>query len=173
MERQKEKRGGIFGGIMLILVGTAFLAWTLAPLQMAHIFGPDTWPLIIIGVGAAFLLAGLVLGAGGFLIPGSIITGVGTLLAYQNLTGNWASWAYAWPLMPGLVGVGLFLGSLIDPGMRDSRKVGLYMASIGFIVFAVMWALFTASINLNYLWPVILILVGLGLLLRASFKPRS
>ncbi len=167
---QKTKRGSLTGGLLLILIGAAFLAWTLAPDQMSRFFGPDFWPFIIIGMGAIFMIAGLAAGIGGFLIPAMILAGTGAILYYQNLTGNWESWAYVWPLTPGLVGLGLLLASLVDPQMRGARKVGLYMAGIAFAVFAILWALFTARIDLNYVWPVLLILAGLGFLLRGAYK---
>ncbi len=167
---QRTKRGSATGGILLILIGAAFLAWTLAPDQVSQFIGPNSWPLIVVAMGALFLFVGLVSRTGGFLIPAMILAGTGAILYYQNLTGDWESWAYVWPLTPGLVGLGLLLAGLIDPQMRAARKVGLYMAAIAFTIFAILWSLFAARMDLNYVWPVVLILVGLGFLLRAAYK---
>jgi len=66
------------------------------------------WPVFVIAPGVFLLLVGLAMRdeAGlGMAIPGGMITSVGLLLALQNASGAWASWAYAWALVaPGVCG---------------------------------------------------------------------
>ena len=57
-------------------------------------------------------------------IPASIITGIGSVLYYQNATGDWASWSYLWTLIPGFVAFGLLLFGLL------TRKRGAYIAGL-------------------------------------------
>ena len=46
----------------------------------------------------------------GLTVAGSIVTMVGLVLLYQNATGNWKGWAYAWALVgPGGSGLGMLL----------------------------------------------------------------
>ncbi|HEV2035095.1 MAG TPA: hypothetical protein VGU71_13015, partial [Candidatus Dormibacteraeota bacterium] len=107
---------GIALGIVFVVVGLFFLATQLAGIDL----GAFGWPLFIIIPGLTLLIVGFVSLGTGAAIPGGIVTMVGLVLAYQNSTGNWASWVYVWPLVaPGGVGVGLFL-----QGMRD-RNPGL------------------------------------------------
>ena len=95
-----EKRNSIVGGIILIGVGVLFLLMQLFP-GFAEIFDfSRQWPLLIVLLGALFLL-GAFLGSPQLAIPGSVVTGIGIILYYQNITGNWASWAFVWALIPG------------------------------------------------------------------------
>jgi hypothetical protein len=169
----KSKRGDIAGGIILVFIGIVFLVWQLAPGLFSDVLGIEfTWPLLIVGIGAIFLLAGILTLQGGFLVPASILGGIGGILYYQNTTGDWASWAYIWALIPGFVGLGLLLGSLIDRSMRDARKTGFFMLLISLGVTAIMGAFFTNNVGFDYAWPVILILAGLIFLFQGLFRRR-
>ncbi len=168
---KNERRGTIASGLILLLLGLAFLAYQIVPDQINALFGGRvTWPLIIIGIGGVLLLTGLVTRLGGFIIPGCIVGGVGSMLYYQNTTGDWESWAYAWVLIPGFVGLGLLLSSLLDPAERSSRRTGLYMLGISAAVFAIFAGLFNNNVNMDLVWPVILIVVGLAFLVGVFTK---
>ena len=64
-----------------------------------------SWPLIVVAVGAGLLVLGLLVGAPEMAIPAVIVGGIGGILYYQNLSGNWASWSYLWTLIPGFSGL--------------------------------------------------------------------
>jgi len=103
----------ILAGLILIAVGVIFLLMPLFP-NVSDVLNIDQhWPLIIVLVGAMFIL-GALLGSPGLAIPGSIVGGIGLLLYYQNLTGNWQTWAFAWTLIPVFVGIGIILSKAID-----------------------------------------------------------
>ena len=58
------------------------------------------WPAIVIGVGVVILVLGLFVNREqGMVIGGTVVTTVGLVLLYQNSTGHWESWAYAWALV--------------------------------------------------------------------------
>jgi hypothetical protein len=98
--------------LILIALGAWQLAVNISPEFRALSYGRETWPLNVLGVGAFMALVALVTWSPGWFIPAAIISGVGGLLYYQNSTGDWASWAYAWTLIPGFVAVGLALLAL-------------------------------------------------------------
>ena len=70
----------------------------------------------------------------GLSIPAFIIGGIGGLLYYQNATGDWNSWAYAWTLIPGFVGLGLLFFSIQtkDKGTQKAGFILLYISAILF-----------------------------------------
>jgi peptidoglycan/LPS O-acetylase OafA/YrhL len=107
---------------------------------------------------------------GGFLVPAAILGGIGGILYYQNTTGDWASWAYIWALIPGLVGLGLLVGSFIDRRCGDARKAGFLMLLISLAVTALLGAFFTNNIGFDYAWPIILILAGIVFLFQGIFR---
>lgn len=160
-----HNRGSIIGGLILILVGALFLLLQAFP-ELAAQFNPDLqWPLIIIAVGLLFIV-GAVLGEASLAVPGAIIGGIGGLLYYQNLSGNWESWAYVWALIPGFVGLGLMLMGVLDREKRSSIRDGIRLIFISLILFAIFGGFLGGFYGLRQFWPLLLIIAGVWLLWR-------
>ena len=161
------KRENLIWGIILIGLGAAFLLNQLFP----GLFGWFEWPWIMIGLGGIFALASLIGRVGGLMIPGMILLGLGGIFLYQTRTNNWESWAYVWALMPALAGLGMVIGSLYDREMRPARTAGAIMLVGGLAVFAILGGasggLFGLNPDILRFWPVLLILLGVGALVRA------
>ena len=127
--RKEERRGPVVLGVILVLVGAVFLATNVTGFKLEA-----AWPLFIIVPGLILLAASFAAGGeagGGLAITGSIVTTVGLILAVQEATGLYATWAYAWALVaPGSVGVGMLLfGSFT--GRQDLSTAGIRLAGIG------------------------------------------
>ncbi|MFN8557983.1 MAG: DUF5668 domain-containing protein [Dehalococcoidia bacterium] len=164
--------GRLIVGGLLIAVGALLLA--------ERLIGGDiwnrTWPLVIVGVGLALLAGATAIGhgAGGRSVPGAIVTTVGFILLYQNTTGHWESWAYAWALITVAAG----LGTMLD-GLRDHRpewvRNGQRTAAVGAVLFAAGVAFFEGWLNLGGFFSgplgavaAAVLLIGLGLLVLGS-----
>jgi hypothetical protein len=101
------------------------------------------WPAIVIGVGLVLLVLGLTVSAEqGMVIGGTVVTTVGLVLWYQDQTGNWATWAYAWALVgPAASGLGMMLWGFRSGSSSEVRNGtwallgGLAMFAIGFLFF--------------------------------------
>ena len=158
----------LVGGLILILLGAWFLAAQFIPGWSIHF----SWPWIIIGAGGFMLLLGLLTGVPDMAVPACIVGGIGGLLYWQDATGNWESWSYAWSLIPGFVGVGVILSGLFGGKLLKSLREGLNLIVISLILF-VIFAAFLGGPNLlgNY-WPALLILLGLWMLIRPLFRSR-
>jgi hypothetical protein len=157
-----HNKSSIIIGLLLIFAGALFLLLQAFPELAAHIDLGSQWPLIIVGIGLLFLL-GAFFGTPPLAIPGSIITGIGSLLYYQNATGNWQSWAYAWTLIPGFVGIGIILMGVLDPESRNQIRDGLRLTFISLMLFLVFGGFLGAF---GQFWPVLLIIGGILLLFR-------
>lgn len=167
-----QNRGSIIGGLILILVGALFLLLQAFP-GLAVQFDPGLqWPLVIIAVGLLFLV-GAVFGEASLAVPGAIIGGIGGLLYYQNLSGNWASWAYAWTLIPGFVGLGTILMGLLDRQKRSSIRGGFVLIFISLVLFAIFGGIMGSFECLLRFWPLLLILAGILMLWRNRSGPTS
>lgn len=166
----KSTRSSLIFGIIFILIGAWFLAVQLVP-GLDWFWQIITWPVIVIIVGVFLLVLGLILRAPGMAIPASIVGGIGGMLYWQNATDNWESWAYAWPLIPCFVGIGLMLMSILGEGGRETFRVGAWMSIISLIVFAIFGAFFGARVLGTY-WPILLILFGLWVLIQPLFKRK-
>lgn len=170
----KQNRSNLFLGILLIAIG----GWLVATRQM-----PDlqewletnfTWPMWTIGAGLLVLLIGLITGAPGMAVPASIIAGVGGILYYQNATGDFSSWSYAWTLIPGFVGVGTILAGLLGENTRRNVGHGLRLVVTSAVLFLV-FATFFGEFNFlgEYGAAIILILLGVFVLARGLMRGRE
>lgn len=165
-------------GIVLVVVGFFFLLMRLFNIDLSS-YG---WPLYVIIPGLTLLVVGFVSLGSGALIPGGIITMVGLVLAYQNSTGDWASWSYAWALVvPFGVGVGVLLQGL---RVRDSKqlKLGRQLLFWGLMIFMIGFVLFESILNVSGIdygvvgraaLPALLIIIGVTLLARSYQRGRS
>ena len=160
-----NNRGSINGGIIMIVVGVVFLLINMFPGLAERLDLSRQWPLIIVTVGLFFLISAVV-SIADMAIPGSIILGIGSLLYYQNTTGNWASWAFVWTLIPGFVGIGLILASLLQNGRGGQRSAGIRLVGMSALLFLVFSLFFTGLGSLGQYWPILLILLGLWLMVR-------
>jgi hypothetical protein len=171
-----SQRSALGGGLILIVVGVLLLLGQFVPGIWSWV-GAFSWPLIIVGVGVLLLIIGVLTNAPGMAVPACIVGGIGLLLYWQNLTGNWGSWAYAWALIPGFVGIGMVVMGLWE-GKRSDVRGGLWLMLISAIMFVVFGALlgglFGGSLGfLGKWWPVLLILLGVLSLVDYFTKPRS
>ena len=161
-----QKQSSIVIGLILILAGVLFLVLQAFPELAAQIDLANQWPLIIVGIGVLLLL-GAIFGTPPLAVPGSIVTGIGLLLLYQNTTENWESWAFAWTLIPGFVGLGIMLMGALDPGQREQIGGGFRLMLISLALFLVFGGFFGAF---GQYWPVLLIIGGVLLLFRGRFR---
>jgi len=164
----RTRRSGLAGGLILILLGAWFLAVQFVPGLQAWF----SWPWIIIGVGVVMLLIGLLSGVPDLAVPACIIGGIGGLLYWQNATGNWDSWSYAWSLIPGFVGVGVILSGLFGGKVLKSLREGGNLILISLILFVIFAAFLGGPNLLGDYWPVLLILLGLWTLIQSLFRSR-
>ena len=160
-----HKRSSVIGGLLMILIGVFFLIVEMFPALAVQLNIARQWPLIIVGLGGLFLLSAL-LGAPPLAVPGSIVTGIGGILYYQNATGNWASWAYVWTLIIGFVGVGTIIFGLLERRDKTMLSSGSRMILISLVLFAVFGAFFNGLGQLGIIGPAAIMLLGLWLLLR-------
>jgi hypothetical protein len=135
-------------GILLIIVGIVILA-----LQYVHIdmnwlpqrWAELSWPLRIIVPGLALFVVGLVLpdrAGEGLSGLGLVAAAVGTLLWYQDVTGTWASWAYAWALVfPAAGGLAGIIHGTLHANWRHVRdSVGGFL--FGIVMFFILGFVF-------------------------------
>ncbi len=165
---------GVLLGLVLVALGIVVLLARLVPIDLASV----GWPFFVIIPGAVLLVLAL-LGRGGtslgLTLLGSIVTMTGLLLLYQNATGHYESWAYAWALVaPTGLGIGLILHGW-RAGRQDLMRSGSLTAGSGIVLFLLGGIFFEVVIGISgrefdplfrVLFP--LLLIGLGLLLLAA-----
>jgi hypothetical protein len=149
-------------GLVLIALGIVFLA--------IQGFGVGE-EIIVAVIGAVFLVAYAVRREYGFLIPGSILTGLGIGVALESrVTDN------GWTVVLGL-GLGFTAIYVIDVLSSSAREGQWWPLVPGGILTAIGLGLaFDAQPLLEALerwWPLLLIIGGLALLLRPMLRARS
>lgn len=169
----KRNIGSLVGGSLLIFFGILALV---GKVFQTFNFWEILWPFFIIGIGALFFV-GMFAGGrsvSGLAIPGSIITTIGLMLFYQNITDHWESWAYGWTVILMSVGLGIFI--MGKYGQNESqRSAGLRVLRLGLIMFVIFGAffelIFTSGMSFglrSIIFPAGLILLGLYLVLSRS-----
>lgn len=148
-ERSVLEQLGVLGGGTLVLVGLGLTAAQLFDLQIP-ILG---WPLLVTIPGILLLLVAYSVprgrGVSYLAVPGTIVAATGAVLALQAASGDWRSWAYAWPLIiPGSAGAGLLLAGARERS-RPARTAGAVLIATGGLLFAFSEWLFVRVLHLG------------------------
>ncbi len=168
----KNQRTTLGIGILLVLVGIYFILVNVVPgfKELIHI--NYAWPVTVMLVGAGLLVLGLIVGAPDLAVPACIVAGIGGILYYQNMSGNWGSWAYMWALIPGFSGIGMVLAWLLGGRTRYSLRSSFDTIGTSLILFIVFGAFFGAFNALGVYWPLLLVAAGVLIGVRALVRPR-
>jgi hypothetical protein len=165
-----KRRTNLAAGLVLILIGGVFLVGQLVPDAFAWLDSANSWPLFIIGLGVLLLVIGLLTGVPAMAVPACIVGGIGGLLYWQNATGNWASWAYVWTLIPGFVGIGIVLSGLFSGQPRKAIREGGGSIFVSLVLFTIFGFFFGRDAFQGILWPIMLIALGAVVLIRTIFR---
>jgi len=145
MDRSGTSRGALLVGILLVVFGASALVVRVSGVQVG-------WPAWVILPGVALLVAAFAVpapGGSGLAAAGGIVTAVGAVLAVQDATETYASWAYAWALVaPGGVGAGLLLYGLLAR-RGDVARGGLGSLVTGVVLFLVGFLFFEGILHLD------------------------
>ncbi len=178
----RERRTGLSGtavlGVILVVVGIVFLVSQWAELD----WGAAAWPFYVMAPGLVMLAFGLTQPNGeGLSVAGSIVTMVGVVLFYQNVTDHWESWAYAWALVaPTGSGIGMLLYGTRSGNAKKARD-GFWQIVTGLAIFAVGFVFFEGVLGISgdrwnlpdWAMPAIVIGLGVLVLIRALMGGRS
>jgi hypothetical protein len=167
-----KTRANIAVALLLIAIGVLFLVIQIFPGLKDYAYGLTTWPMLIVAVGALLGLISLVTWVPDLWIPACIVGGIGGLLYWQNATGNWGSWAYAWTLIPGFVGIGLIVTGLLRRQSGTIRSGG-WTIFISLILFAFFGSFLGGFSLITQYWPILLIVLGALILARSAFRRSS
>jgi hypothetical protein len=161
-----EPRDQRFGGLLLIGVGLLVL---LANVTRADLFGN----LVLPGLGIIFLVWAFYTHRIGFAIPGCILTGlgVGVLITQRvpSLAGELSGGVIVLGLAAGFLGI-----TLITPLFNEKRAwwgliPGGILGLVGLLLIIGGDALRWLEL-LGYLWPLILVVIGVYILFGPRFR---
>jgi hypothetical protein len=168
---QTFNRGGMVAGAILVVLGVLFLLERVVGFDL----GQYGWPLFVIIPGVLIFLSSFAAPAregSGIAVAGMITTVTGLVLAVQNATDMYATWAYAWALVgPGATGLGLLIYGAVR-GMPELVSAGAKSLGTGLALFVAFGLFFEGVIGLSgdpflvgsdYL-PIVLIAAGGALL---------
>jgi hypothetical protein len=168
---QGNHPGTLLLGGLLILLGIVFLVGELFNIRI----GSFIWPFFIMGPGVVLFLLSLAMDedAGkGMAAVGGLVSMVGLILFFQNATGFWASWSYAWALIaPTSVGLGMFAYAWAK-GIPELRRESLHLIKVGLGIFVAAAIFFELVIGVSgfglghFGWPLLLIALGIFLFAR-------
>jgi hypothetical protein len=175
----RRHNGKVFGAV-LIGLGILLLVGQLFSFEFLHwSFGQLPWPTFVIVPGVVLVALGVVMGRSGLAVTiiGTLASTTGLILAFQDYTGAFQTWAYAWALVvPTSIGLSMMLHGRITYQGELARR-GLKLFVIGLVMFGIGFAFFEFTINLSgfgngtlvrLVGPVLLIGLGVYSLLRRN-----
>lgn len=146
--REPERRGMLLLGGVLLVLGVLALVGKSIGIDVFDL----GWPLLVIVPGLILFAVAVSAGdpAGSAIaVPAGITTVTGLVLAFQNATDLWATWAYAWALVaPGGIGVGLLVYGVLT-GRREIARAGLPVLAVGLALFLGFGIFFEGVLGLN------------------------
>ena len=174
---EKRNRTQLVLGLILILVAGWLIATRINPDLVKIIRLPAfDWPMWVVFAGAVLLVIGLLTGAPGMAVPACIVAGIGGVLYYQNVTGNWGSWSYMWTLIPGFVGLGSILAGILGENFRSSVRAGLnslVVSAVLFVIFGTFFHAWTIFGDYSTYLPIALIFLGgISLIVRGFLRRK-
>jgi hypothetical protein len=165
-------------GVALLLIGVLLFVGQLLDVGIDDV----GWPAIVIGIGVVILVLGLFVNREqGMVIGGTVVTTVGLVLLYQNTTGRWETWAYAWALVgPAASGLGMVLWGIRTADPAEIRN-GTWALLGGLAIFVIGFLFFEGVIGISgeplglpeWLLPVVVIAIGVVVLARGIFERRD
>ena len=165
MEMQKKD---FRSGLILVVIGLLALVFQFLPIQISENMGL----LIVPGLGALFLVWGILTRTDGLMIPGGILSGVG-----------WGAYAIAGPfsLWQGdneggvfLIFLGLGFGLITVATAVFGKETHWWALIPGSIIAFVGISILFGGVLLSVLafvgklWPLALILIGIGILVKGN-----
>ncbi|MBN1349396.1 hypothetical protein JXJ21_08300 [candidate division KSB1 bacterium] len=161
-------RASLAVGILLIAIGSLLLIHNLMDLYLGRSY---FIPLMIMAVGALFFASirsreksGAALPGTFFLLGGAAILAMNYPPIYEVMSN-----IYPWTFVILLLGLSFFVLFLIKPG-----DTGLLIPASVLIVLGALFTLHDLWIldwdNINRLWPLIPIAIGVGIIVRAILK---
>jgi hypothetical protein len=165
-------------GVALLLIGVLLFIGQLLDIGIDDV----GWPAIVIGIGVVILVLGLFVNREqGMVIGGTVVTTVGLVLLYQDQTGRWETWAYAWALVgPAASGLGMVLWGIRTADTTEIRN-GTWALLGGLAIFAISFLFFEGVIGISgeplglpeWLLPVVVIAIGVLVLARGILERRD
>jgi hypothetical protein len=170
-------------GLALLVVGGAVLLLRQLDLDVPTAIVDAGWPFFVIVPGVVLFASSLLVPVPkgvGLAIGGAVVTTVGTVLLYQESTGHWESWSYAWALVgPAAAGVGLLLyglitrtGEFVSKGVR-LIAIGVALFVVGYWYFEAIFSSGEPPLDVWAWWPIVMVGVGLAVVAAALLRPRS
>jgi hypothetical protein len=131
------------------------------------------WPLEVISVGLAFVLAAIFLRVVWLMIPASIVGLVGLVLQFCAVTGYWASWAVLWTVVPFAVGLPLLLIGMFRK-IEGVKLAGIILCGFAGLCFAAMSSILVTSHWITRLvGPAVVLALGILMVVSALARPAS
>jgi hypothetical protein len=167
------RRQSLAVGIILIVLGGLILASQIWSATFDCLNIEQIWPVLMITAGMGLLMLGIVLRVPSLAVPGCIVGGIGVLLYWQRATGIGQTWAYAWTLIPGFVGIGFIVAGLLNNEGRSAFRNGSWLVVLSLVLFAIFGTIFGDGLLSGVVLSLLLIAAGIIGLLRIALGSTS
>ncbi len=152
------KNHSVIGGIILVILGLFFL---FKQLDLPYLERISSWQFILIGIGLYFIITSIVdRKRDGAIYPGVILLGLGIHFLGPELFPNWPR---HWAVYTFIVSIAFFAQFLVS---RHKGSLTPAFILLAVSLFSTVWKGIWSEIPWPYIWPSLLILVGIYFLFR-------
>jgi len=167
------RRQSLVVGILLIVIGGLILASQIWPEYFDWLNLEQSWPFLMITAGIGLLILGIAMRVPSLAVPACIVGGIGVLLYWQSATNNGQTWAYAWTLIPGFVGIGFIVAGLLNHEGRSAFRNGSWLVVLSLVLFAIFGTIFGGGLLTGVVLSLLLIAAGIIGLMRIALGSTS
>ncbi len=148
--------------MLLIVLGVFFLVTRIVP----GFLDTFSWPFVVIGVGAIFLVLALVTWTPGLAVPAFIIGGIGMPPVLDEPHRGVVALVVRLGLIPGFVGVGVAVNELLEGRPLRALVEGGWPILISLLLFFLFGSFFGGLSWQGPWWAIVLIAIGVLVILR-------
>ncbi|HEX7345073.1 MAG TPA: DUF5668 domain-containing protein [bacterium] len=152
-------------GWLLLLLGALLLLDHWYP----HLFG---WTTILIALGAALLIRAARTDRGAA-FPGAFLLLLGLFFLVKETDLIYIPWWHNWPMILLILGISFVVLFAFDTTKRGALMVGIPLIVMAFIFLSSPYRWEDILDWIGDWWPLILILIGLNILWKASLSKKS
>lgn len=157
-------------GWILVIVGALLLLNHWHPYPWERWYFTLNWITVLIILGVGLFIAGVFREDHGAVFPGTLLFLTGLMFYLKGRDVIYLPWWRLWPLFLMILGVSFISLCIFEPRRKNALLPGFILIGLAFFFLFFPWSWDELFYWTGKLWPVLLIVIGLGILWKSVRK---
>ena len=153
-------------GWILLIIGALLLLNHWHPFDLS-------WMTLLMILGLGLFVAGVLQRDHGAIFPGTFLFLLGLLFYLKEHSVFYTPWWHLWPLILLCLGISFLMLYIFEPARRGTMIPGAVLIIVGFVFLFFPYSWNDIIYWFGKLWPVLLIILGLHLIIKAARRSRA